>query len=100
MLTRLITDPAIALRRATNQVRQQQTLKQHFRRGNATGHPSCRATPVHKHLTRLQSDNLVCWHTTIGAADPQITRGLLRNQAGKEMWIVSYSLSSPCTVSF
>jgi chromosomal replication initiation ATPase DnaA len=35
MLTRLIFDPAAELRRATNQMRQQLILQQHFRRGNA-----------------------------------------------------------------
>jgi hypothetical protein len=44
MLTRLIPTPAAEYRRGTNQVRQQVTIREHFRRRNATGQGNCRRT--------------------------------------------------------
>ena len=40
------THPPAEHRRGTNQVRQQITIREHFRRRNARSHPDCRAIPV------------------------------------------------------
>lgn len=48
---------------------------------------------MNEHLPGWQSDDLIGWHTAVGAADPQILRRLLGGEALDEIRIgVDYAL--------
>jgi hypothetical protein len=48
MLIRLILSPADEHRSGANQMRQHLSFREHFRRGNASAHPVCRAAGWHR----------------------------------------------------
>lgn len=53
---------------------------------------------VYKHLSRLQTGNLVCRHARIGTAYPHILRILLFLQPGKKSRSLTLHIRSPVTV--
>src|SRR5262249_19110456 len=51
-----------------------------------------------EHLPGQQADDLVRRHTAIGAADPEVARDLLANQAFEELGVLPYHLGGPCPI--
>ena len=57
-----------------------------------------RNVAMDEEFTRQQSNDLIGWHTTIGATDPQIARCLLSREPREELWIGVNRSRSPCAV--
>jgi hypothetical protein len=55
---------------------------------------------VHEHLARCHVDDLIGRHPRVGTADPQVLRGLLFGQAGKEPGIFAADPFGPLTIVF
>ena len=53
---------------------------------------------MHEELARLEVDELVGWHAAVGAADPQVARRLLGQQACEEAWPLGHRLRGPGAV--
>jgi hypothetical protein len=53
---------------------------------------------MHKHLTRLETCDLVGWHTAVRAANPQILGGLLLRQMIEEARLLKLHALGPSSV--
>ena len=51
-----------------------------------------------EHLAGKKADDLVGWHATVGAADPQVARRLLPRQFEEKIWVPLPNAFGPCLV--
>lgn len=61
-------------------------------------HHYVRHISVNEHLTWSEPGDLIGRHATVGAADPEVLRGLLIDQPCEEFWIFSDASRCPSTV--
>jgi hypothetical protein len=89
MLIRLILSPADKHRSGANQMRQHLSFREHFRRGNATSYPDCRATfdvtPA-RLVTALITERGICPASREGSSNCSRSGGggSLENSAGEK----------------
>ena len=64
------------------------------------GDDQVRDISMHEHFAGWQSDDLVCRDAAVGAANPEITGGLLLSQSIKKRWIGLQHSLSPSAIIF